>query len=336
MHTTISKNRLHTFLGRAAAVAFLAAAGALGLEAQQSAGMAKPLPPIDLKSSLTAPLSISTPDLSTPDDLKYSSSTGSEELANAENFTIGNSENNEVQPPPRRRYGRPNYSDSHTNSDGSAKYTFLVGGGFTLPVGGSHNYLTTSYNIQAGVARNFNKTYGVQAEFDWANFGFQTSTLNNLLAIYNSTCQGGCGLTQLGGTSHIWSFTLDPIMNFYTSDSWGAYVVGGGGFYHKTANFTIPSLGQYCDPFYGCFTYQANQTIDKYTSNAFGVNAGLGLTYKASQFSSIRFYVEGRYVYTFNSPRPFSFGDVNGNNFNVFPQNSAKTGFIPITFGLRF
>jgi hypothetical protein len=125
-------------------------------------------------------------------------------------------------------------------------------------------------------------------------------------------------------------------MNFYTSDSWGAYVVGGGGFYHKTANFTIPSLGQYCDPFYGCFTYQANQTIDKYTSNAFGVNAGLGLTYKASQFSSIRFYVEGRYVYTFNSPRPFSLGDTNGNNFNVFPQNSAKTGFIPITFGLRF
>jgi hypothetical protein len=62
----------------------------------------------------------------------------------------------------------------------------------------------------------------------------------------------------------------------------------------------------------------------------------LGLTYKASRFSSIRFYVEGRYVYTFNSPRSFSFGDINGNGFNVFPQNSAKTGFIPITFGVRF
>jgi hypothetical protein len=66
------------------------------------------------------------------------------------------------------------------------------------------------------------------------------------------------------------------------------------------------------------------------------VNAGVGLTYKASRFSSIRFYAEGRYVYTFNSPRPFDFGDANFNNVNVFPQNSAKTGYIPITFGVRF
>jgi hypothetical protein len=328
MHTTISKNRLATFIARTAAVTVLSAAGTLVLHAQQSAGTAPSLPPISLKASLAAPL-----DLSTPDDLKYSSSTGSAELAAAENFNLSGSAD---QPPPRRRYGRPNYSDSHTNSDGSARYTFLVGAGFTLPVGGAHNYLATSYNIQAAVARNFNKTYGVQAEFDWANFGFQTATLNNLLAIYNGTCSGGCGLTQLGGYSHVWSFTLDPIMNFYTSDTWGAYVIGGGGFYHKTANFTIPSIGQYCDPFYGCFTYQANQTIDKYTSNAFGVNGGVGATYKFSRFASTRFYVEARYAYTFNSARQFSYGDSTGRGFNVFPQNSRKTGFIPITFGVRF
>jgi hypothetical protein len=333
MHTTISKNRLATVIGRTAAVIFFSVAGTLGLHAQQSAGTASSLPPISLKASLAAPISLSTPDLSTPDDLKYSSSTGSDELAAAEGFSFGGGAG---QPPPRRRYGRPNYSDSHTNSDGSSKYTFLVGGGFTLPVGGSHNYLATSYNIQAAAARNFNKTYGVQVEFDWANFGFQTSTLNNLLAIYNSTCSGGCGLTQLGGNSHVWSFTVDPIMNFYTSDTWGAYVIGGGGFYHKTANFTIPSIGQYCDPFYGCFTYQANQTIDKYTSNAVGVNGGVGATYKFSRFASTRFYVEARYHYTFNSAKQFSYGDANGNGFNVFPQNSRKTGYIPVTFGVRF
>jgi Outer membrane protein beta-barrel domain len=326
MHMSIS-NRLFPLIGRTAAVTFLTAAGTLGLHAQQSAGTAPSLPPVSLTSSLLAPL-----DLSTPDDLKYSSSVGSAEMANAETFSLSSDD----QPPPRRRYSRPNYNDSRTNADGSAKYSFLVGGGFTLPVGGSHSYLATSWDFQAGVGRNFNKTYGVQIDFNWANFGFQTKTLNNLLNIYNGTCLGGCGLTQLGGDSHIWSFTLDPIVNFYNSDTFGAYVIGGGGFYHKTANFTIPSLGQYCDPFYGCYTYQANQTIDKYTSNAFGVNAGFGMTYKFSRFASTKFYVEGRYNYTFNSPRPFSYGDVNGNNFNVFPQNSAKTGFIPVTFGVRF
>jgi len=331
MYMTISKNRLSTFIGRAAAVTFISAAGTLGLHAQQSAGTAPSLPPISFKSALNAPI-----DLSLPDDLKYSSSTGSAEMASAETFNLGS----EDQPPPRRRYGRPNYSDSHTNSDGSARYTFFVGGGFTLPTGGTHNYLATSYNIQVGAGRQFNKKFGVNVQFDWANFGFQTATLNNLLAIYDgppifATDQNGNPLSQIGGSSHLWSFTLDPIYNFYTSDSWGAYVTGGGGFYHKTGNITTPEIEEE-DTFFGPIQFQANQTIDKYTSNAVGVNGGLGLTYKASRFSSIRFYVDARYVYTFNSPRTFSFGDVNGNGFNVFPQISAKTSYIPITFGIRF
>jgi hypothetical protein len=330
MHKLISRNRLYPILGRTAAVTFLAAAGTLSLHAQQSAGVAPSLPPINLKASLAAPLN-----LSIPDDISYSSSTGSAETANAVDFSLSSDAN---QPPPRRKYSRPNYNDSRTNADGSAKYTFVVGGGFTLPVGGTHNYLTTSWKLQAGVGRNFNKTFGVIAQFDYDNFGFQTATLNKQLAIYNALNEaaGFPDLPQLGGTSHDWSFTLNPIINYYTSDTKGAYVIGGAGFYHKTANFTIPTIGQYCDPFYGCFTYQANQTIDKYTSNAFGVNAGLGFTYKLSRFASTRFFVEGRYVYTFNSERQFSLGDANGNGFNVFPQNSAKTSYVPITFGLRF
>jgi hypothetical protein len=330
MHTTINRNRLAHFIGRTAAVTFFAAAGTLGLHAQQSAGTAPSLPPVSLKASLAAPL-----DLSTPDDLNYSSSVGSAEMANAENFSISSSAD---QPPPRRRYGKPNYNDSRTNADGSAKYTFFVGGGFTLPVGGSHSYLSTSYDIQAGAGRNFNKTFGAVVQFDWHNFGFQTATLNNQLAIYNAlNAVGGFPpLPQLGGTSHIWSFTVGPVVNFYSSDTVGAYAIGGVGFYHKTANFTVPAIGVQCDPFFGCFQFQANQTIDKYTSNAFGVNAGLGMTYKFSRFAGERFFVEARYVYTFNSERPFSLGDAQGNNFNVFPQNSAKTGFIPIVFGIRF
>jgi len=333
MYTTIRKNRLSTFIGRTAAVTFLSAAGTLGLHAQQSTGTVPSLPPINLKAILVAPL-----DLSTPDDLKYSSSIGTVDIANAEDFSIGNSED---QPPPRRRYSRPNYSDSRTNPDGSEKYTFFGGGGFTLPVGGSHNYLATSYDIQAGAGRNFNKKFGVNVQFDWDNFGFQTATLNNLLAIYNGPPlffedQNGNPLSQLGGSSHVWSFTAGPIYHFYDADNWGAYVTGGGGFYHKTANFTTPAIGQECDIFGNCFLFQSNQTVDKYTSNAFGINGGVGFTYKLSRWAGERLYVEARYVYTFNSARTFSFGDANLNGLNVFPQNSAKTSFIPVTFGIRF
>jgi len=82
MHST-KRNHLSSFFGRTAAVTFLAVAGTLGLNAQQSAGTSPSLPPISLKSTLTAPLV-----LSTPDDLNYSSSVGSEEMANAETFNV--------------------------------------------------------------------------------------------------------------------------------------------------------------------------------------------------------------------------------------------------------
>ena len=83
-------------------------------------------------------------------------------------------------------------------------------------------------------------------QFDYDKFGMQTSTLNKQLALYNAL---GAGLGQLGGNVHDWSFTLNPIANFYSSDTFGAYAVAGVGFYHKYTEFTTPSIGTYCDPF---------------------------------------------------------------------------------------
>jgi len=39
----------------------------------------------------------------------------------------------------------------------------------------------------------------------------------------------------------------------------GAYAVLGGGFYHKVTNFTVPTIGTYCDYYYGCYQYQATR-----------------------------------------------------------------------------
>lgn len=324
MQIVISRNCLCSVLGRFAAVTLFSVAGTAGLHAQQSSGTTSSMPPVSLRSILAAPI-----DLTAPSDLNYSSSVGSAEMASAEAFTLSNDSG---QPPPRRKYSKPNYADSHTNSDGSAKYTFFVGGGFTLPVGGTHNYATTSWKVQAGGGRNFNKTFGVMLQFDYDKFGMQTNTLNKQLAIYNAL---GAGLSQLGGNVHDWSFTLNPVANFYSSDTFGAYAVVGVGFYHKYTEFTTPSIGLYCDPFYGCYQYSANAPVDWYTSNAVGFNGGVGMTYKFSRFAPEKFYVEARYVYTANSQRPF---DVSGTTsyFNAFPAASAKTTYIPITFGVRF
>ena len=325
MHMTNSKDRIFTILTRTAALGFFTAAATLGLQAQQPAAAVTPAhSPISLEASLIAPL-----DLSSSSSSSSSSDAGP---ATAEHFNFSSEAN---QPPPRRRYRRPNYTDSHTNPDGSSKYSFAVGGGLTLPVQDTHTYLSPSYNFQVGVGRNFNKTFGVLAQFDWANFGFQGRTLANQQNIYDQYTDA----SGLDGSSHVWSFSINPIVNFYTSDTWGAYAIGGLGFYHKIATFTLPGTGTYCDPYYGyCYNYQSNFPIDSYTSNAPGLSGGLGLTRKLSRFGSAKLYAEARYVWVDNQPRPFSTTGTSENPsyFNVYPANSNHTTYVPITFGIRW
>ncbi|GAC1421814.1 MAG: hypothetical protein NVSMB62_17120 [Acidobacteriaceae bacterium] len=268
----------------------------------------------------------------------YSSSSSEsfpDELASGR-FRLASSASSIRQPPPRRRYGRPNYSDSHTNPDGSNKLAFMVGAGASIPSQDTANYLTTSYAFQAGLGRNFSNTVGVLLQFDYDHFGFTGNAIKNQQALYNSFCTPSaqqnnlCSpITNLDGTTHIWSLTLDPTFTFYGSGSTGAYFVGGVGFYHKRADFTVPSTGTYCDYYYGCYSYQANQPIDWYTSNAFGLNGGVGLTYKPSRFANERLYMEARYVWIDNSQRPASAN-------NLYPPNANQTYYIPVTVGLRF
>lgn len=274
-----------------------------------------------------------------PDTLGYSSSAGAAETASAETYMSSSlaadaTADPSPQPPPRRYGRRPVYADSSHNADGSNKYTFYGGAGFTLPTGGTHSYFSPSYDFQFGGGRNFNKKLAALIEFDWANFGIQGNTETSLETIY--------GITPVGGHGHDWSFTLDPMYTFMDHDKLGAYVIGGVGFYHKVTDFTTPAEEQYFDPYYGYITIEGNETFDSYVSNAVGFNGGLGFTYKPSRFGGEKFYAEARYVYNANQRRPYYDGSTgtnptsNPNYFDVFPQNSAPTTFIPVTFGVRF
>lgn len=337
MQITRETNRLIRSMYSAAAVTVFTAAAVMGVQAQSpvtAPADTLTYPALNFRASLDAPLDLSVASSSSS---SYSSSSSSSSV-DAPDPGAPSAAFDASQPPPRRRYGRPTYSDSHTNADGSPKWTFEGGGGFNLPVSTTHNDLTTGYRFQIGGGRNFNKKFGVLLQFDYDHFGFQSSTLNNLLTIYNNL---GAGLDTLGGTSHLWSFTLNPIYHITQGDKWGTYVVGGVGFYHKVADFTTPETGEYCDPYYGCYEYQANQVIDSYVSNAPGFNGGGGLTYKFSQFASEVFFVEARYVFVANQSRTYYDGTETTppptpTYFNVFPQNGNHTTLIPVTFGVRF
>jgi hypothetical protein len=244
----------------------------------------------------------------------------------------------------RKRYGRPRYRGNNTNADGSSKWIFFGGAGLSQPIGNTWHYLTPSYGFQVGGGRQFSKHFAVPIQFDWDHFGLSKETLQNQTAIYDSPLLFGSGENSvaglLDGSSHVWSFSIDPTYTFYQGEAWGAYVVAGAGFYHKTATFTIPSTQEYCDYYYGCIQYEANEPIDSYTSNAPGFNGGFGLTYKFSRFSGERLYAEARYVFVDNSQRQGitvnDTGSITATTTNFYPANSNRTTFIPIKVGIRF
>lgn len=329
MHTY---RKLFGLACRAAACSFLMVGAASLMHAQQAQSPASaPKTSFFLASS-------AVPDFTSA---ASSSSSSSSDGVAADSFTLDSRALDSSQPPPRRRYGRPNYSDSHNNPDGSSKYTFMAGAGAAIPTGITHRYETPSWDFQVGGGRNFNKNVGVLLQFDYDHFGLQGATLANQQYIYNYGCGGGCTpITGLDGNNHIWSFTLNPTFTLDTVGPLGAYAVVGGGFYHKVTNFTLPATGTYCDYFYGCYQYTANQVVDHYTSNAGGVNGGFGLTYKFSKFSNERFYVEARYVAVFNQyKKGYTAANIGTAPFtatNLYPANSNRTTYIPVTFGIRF
>lgn len=336
------------FARRAAALALVAGVSTLVADAQHTS-VEGPEAPLNLAASLNQPLNLasvgavnyssSTPDTSTTVD---ATSAGTLDLSGLPN---------ELQPPPRRRYGRPRYNDSSHNPDGSNKYMFVVGGGLAAPVNDFSNYTNLSYGFQVGVGRNFNKNFALVFQYDYDNFGFKGATLTNQINLYNYLIALNnqqnpnnplSPLQQLDGNSHVWSFTLNPTYTIYSGEGLGAYVVGGFGFYHKAANFTTAQTGVAYDPYYGYYQYQANQPIDQYFSNEVGFSGGFGLTYKPSRFAGERLYAEVRYHYMVNQLKSgITIATVAtapaSTNFNdQYPQNSHRTAFIPVKVGIRF
>lgn len=331
---------------RGAALAAVAGALTLGAHAQQ---VVQPTTAVAAPAPLLAGLTSRPMDLASLAGVDYSSSSDSlspedATAADPASLTFPGLDP-AMQPPPRRRYGRPRYNDSSHNSDGSSKWAFEAGVGLTLPTGDTYHYFNTSYGFSVGGGRRFNKHFAVLLQFDYDHFGINGRTLDNQLSLYNDGCSGAAGncLGSLDGSNHVWSFTIDPQYTFIQGDKVGAYVVGGVGFYHKVTNFTTPETGEVC--YYFCEEVEENAVIDHYSSNAPGFNGGFGLTYKFSRFADERFFAEARYVFVANSQR-YGYvydpttgvvsGPANADPNNAFPANSNRTTYIPIKVGIQF
>lgn len=287
-----------------------------------------------LERTLAGPLNLRVP----PSDLSESSSGESSSAvpmgtSAPELLALGAApEAGAMQPPPyrRRRYGRPNYNDRWHNTDGSNKLAFVVGGGFTVPAASTGKRVELNYALKGGAGINFSRKLGVLLEFNYDRFGVQGRELDNQYVVYNNAfVDSGIDFSGLDATSYIWSLTANPTFTLAGGENNSLYAVVGGGWYHRVTNFTLPATGQYCDPFYGCYVFQQNQTFDHYANNTAGINGGLGISHKLGRFSNERVFAEARYVYVFDAKDSKS-------QSSLYPPANYSTSYFPVTVGLRF
>jgi hypothetical protein len=185
------------------------------------------------------------------------------------------------------------------------RFTFNVGGGPTAAIGTMHNRLNTGWNFNAGGGLNVNNPFAIVAEFGYNSFGLSNQSLAQL--------------NVPGGNARIYSVTINPMIRFGYDNRIGGYVIGGGGWYRRTVEFTQPTtaLVPFFDPWWGFFgqaQIPANQVIGSRTVDTGGANIGAGFTFGVAR--GAKFYSEVRYHW-----------------MNAGTHN---TTILPVTFGVRW
>ena len=184
-------------------------------------------------------------------------------------------------------------------------FAFNIGAGFTQPVGNTGRHLDMGWNGDVGAGFNFSSHVGALVQVNFNQLGINSGILNNI------------GVP--GGDVRLWSATLDPIVHLHPRGPMDVYLIGGGGLYQRTQEFTTPSVATFVgfDPFFGFYqaAVPATTVLSSYTVNKPGVNGGMGFAFGNRWHG--KFYAEARY-------------------HRMFLGNDRHMDIVPVTFGFRW
>lgn len=215
------------------------------------------------------------------------------------NSQSGNEEATPEEAAPRHRLKPKQYKNWNfnvgggANVDSGATKKFIVGGGGTF--GG-------------GVARNANKYLGLRLDVGFDNLPLRQSAL--ILA------------QASGGNAHVYTVTLDPIINVPVNKLWSGYVLFGPSYLHRSGKLLTSAAlpGEACNPFFQwwarCFagSLPPNTNFLHSSHNEFGYNLGGGIARKV--YNNVEVYIDFRLIH--------------GNHNNI------TTDVRPITMGVRW
>jgi hypothetical protein len=188
-------------------------------------------------------------------------------------------------------------------------WVFNVGGGANMTSGTTSTFVRGGGGVAAaGVARNYNRYFGIRFDFQWDNLPLRQTAL---------------ALAQApSATSHSYTFMLDPIVNIPVTRNWGGYVLGGVTYFHRSGKLESSTAipGSACTPFFQWWGTCFNASIPlsgnflNASENQFGENFGGGITRVIRP--NIQFYAEWRLLHG--------------------KRGNTTTDFRPITIGIRW
>lgn len=171
-----------------------------------------------------------------------------------------------------------------------------LGAGFNAPIGNDIPYITWGGNFTVGGGVHLNKRATILAEYQFIG----DKLPGGLIADAGTE----------GGHAHIWSFTLNPVIDLFPKRANSLYLTGGGGFYRKVTSFTEP--GEY-----------QNYVVGHFSSNQGGESFGLGITHKMRWETDTRVFFEARYMFLNTPPITATNG-------------LGTTELLPVTIGVRW
>jgi hypothetical protein len=181
-----------------------------------------------------------------------------------------------------------------------------AGGGYTRSVGESDGRLSSGWNVTVGAGYNFNEPFGIVGEYSYNGLGVSGGALREI--------------AQSEGNANVITLTANPTFRFGTRSTVGGYIIGGGGAYRRSVEFSRPTFATIIiiDPWWGhtgVTVIPAGTVLGSTSTWGAGWNAGGGVTFRIGG-SDTKFYAEFRY-------------------HRAYTKNS-NTELMPITFGLRW
>ncbi|HWQ56175.1 MAG TPA: outer membrane beta-barrel protein [Bryobacteraceae bacterium] len=186
------------------------------------------------------------------------------------------------------------------------RWTVNVGGGFTNPVRGIESRLDRGWNFSAGAGPRFTRNLSLVGEFNYNELDLSRAALT--------------ALSMPDGNTRVWSITANPRVNFNPDGILDFYLIGGGGVYRRTVEFTQPTVTTITvfDPWWGIVypaAVPANQILASYSTTRGGLNIGGGITVRLGH-TGMKLYGEARYHHMFTP--------------------GVATTYLPVTFGLQW